>query len=203
MDEQIGRLRKFLKEKGISENTIVFFCSDNGPADPLARKGIASAGPFRGHKHQLWEGGLRVPSVVEWPGKVKGGQTSGFLSGTVDYLPTILDILGLEPITDRPIDGVSLKPVLFGQEMIRPVPIASGYQRLYQNTEIYALIYDRYKICIPEKGMPMMLFDLQKDQDESDDISNEMPVLFNKMKSELDDIKSSWQYSREGYDYRW
>ncbi len=112
-------------------------------------------------------------------------------------------MLGLDPIKDRPIDGVSLKPVLFGQEISRSVPIASGYQRLYKNTEIYALIHDRYKISIPEKGLPMMLFDLQEDQGESEDISQEMPVLFEKMKSELDEIKSSWHYSREGYDYQW
>jgi len=136
MDEQIGRLRNFLKNQNVAEKTIVFFCSDNGPADPMAKRGIASAGPFRGHKHQMWEGGLRVPSIVEWPGKIEAGQINNFLSGTVDYLPTILDMLDLPPVKDRPIDGISLKPILFGEEQTRNVPIASGYQRLYKNTEI-------------------------------------------------------------------
>lgn len=203
MDEQIGRLRQFLREKSIAENTIVFFCSDNGPADPQAKKGIASAGPFRGHKHQLWEGGLRVPSVVEWPGTIEGNQRNEFLSGTVDYLPTIIDLLGLEPINDRPIDGVSLKPALFGNPINRETPVASGYQRLYKNTEIYALIHNQYKICIPEQGMKMMLFDLKNDRGETTDISAQNPELFEKLKNELDTIKTSWRNSHEGKDYTW
>jgi len=65
--EQIGRLRTQLREWGIEKNTLLLFCSDNGPADPLAKKNIASAGPFKGHKHQMYEGGLLVPACAEWP----------------------------------------------------------------------------------------------------------------------------------------
>lgn len=73
MDEQIGRLRTELRQLGIAGNTIIFFTSDNGPADAAAKKGIASAGPFRGHKHTMYDGGLRVPSLVEWPGHITAG----------------------------------------------------------------------------------------------------------------------------------
>lgn len=114
MDEQIGRLKKILKEKGISENTILFFCSDNGPADALTKKGIASSGPFRGHKHQLWEGGLRVPSIIEWPGNLEAGQTTDYTACTSDYFPTILDMLNI-PIPEKILlDGISLVPMLDG-----------------------------------------------------------------------------------------
>lgn len=201
MDEQIGRLQNFLKAKGLAEDTIVFFCSDNGPADSAAKKGIASAGPFRGHKHQMWEGGIRVPALMVWPGHLQENVTCSFQAGTVDYLPTILDLLGLPAIKKRPIDGISLKPVLQGKPTERPLPLAFGYQRLYKDTELYALIDEPYKICIPEVGDKMKLFDLENDPSESKDLSHSKPHLFEKMKAGLEKTKKSWQVSREGKDY--
>lgn len=127
-------------ETTITDNTIVFFCSDNGPDDKLASNGIASVGPLRGHKHQMWEGGIRVPSLVEWPGHIKEGVLCSVPAGTVDYLPTILDALGLPPFTENPIDGISLIPVMLGEVTKRDVPLAFGYQRLYKGLELYALI---------------------------------------------------------------
>ena len=203
MDEQIGRLRAFLKEKGVENNTVIFFCSDNGPADPQARRGIASAGPFRGHKHQLWEGGIRVPSIMLWPGQLKGGQICSFQSGTVDYLPTVLDLLHLKPITNRPLDGISLLPALKGEMTERPVPMAFGYQRLYKDTELFAYIDGQYKICIPDVGDTMMLFDLDSDPGETRDLAISNPELLKEMEQQLERIKESWKNSREGKDYQW
>ena len=204
MDDQIGRLRNFLKDKNIDENTIIFFCSDNGPSDPLAKKGIASAGPFRGHKHQMWEGGLRVPSLILWPEHIKAGQVSNYQSSTVDYLPTILDMLNIPIDKKIPLDGVSLKPVVLDNySKERTVPIASGYQRLYKKTELYAYISGKYKICIPEVGKDMMLFDLSTDPSESHDLASEKPELLKKMIAGLEEVKESWRLSREGKDYQW
>lgn len=204
MDDQIGRLQQFLKDKNIDENTIIFFCSDNGPADGLTRKGIASAAPFRGHKHQMWEGGLRVPSFISWPAHVKAGQVSGYQSSTVDYLPTILDLLDIKESKKIPLDGVSLKSVILdGNTSEREVAIASGYQRLYKDTELYAYVKGNYKICIPEVGKEMMLFDLSVDPTESNDLALENPELLEKMKAELEIVKDSWKESREGKDYQW
>lgn len=203
MDEQIGRLKKILKETGVAENTIIFFCSDNGPADALAKKGIASAGPFRGHKHQMWEGGLRVPSVIEWPGHIDAGQTTNYQACTVDYFPTILEMLGIPVPKKVPLDGISLVPMLNGNSKERSVPIASGYQRLYKNTELYAFIQGQYKICIPDKGDKMMLFDLVADPGESNNLANEKPELLKQMETSLEAVKKSWKESREGKDYQW
>jgi arylsulfatase A-like enzyme len=203
MDEQIGRLRDFLKEKGIAENTIVFFCSDNGPDGKLTDKGIASAGPLRGHKHQMWEGGIRVPSLVEWPGQITRGQVCPLPAGTVDYLPTILDAIGLPPFTKHPVDGISLMPAIRGEMMKRNVPLAFGYQRLYKGLELYGLIRGDYKICIPEPDKEMMLFNLKNDPGETTDLSYKMPELKKEMKKNLETIKESWKYSREGGDYVW
>jgi arylsulfatase A-like enzyme len=203
MDEQIGRLRDFLKDNGIEENTIIFFCSDNGPADEITEKGFASAGPYSGHKHQMWEGGLRVPSLILWPGHIEEGTTTNYQSNTVDYFPTILDMLNLEEKIKAPLDGISLWPVLNGNSEPRPLPMAFGYQRLYKDTELYALIRNQYKICIPDKGSAMMLFNLETDPTESHDLATEMPELMKEMEAALEEIKKSWTFSRDGGDYLW
>ncbi|MEM8565470.1 MAG: sulfatase-like hydrolase/transferase [Bacteroidota bacterium] len=203
MDDQIGRLKSFLKENNLEDNTIIFFTSDNGPSGPLVRREIASAGPFRGHKHQMWEGGLRVPSLVEWPGTITAGKVTDFQASTVDYYPTIIDLVGLKMDEDIPYDGVSMLPFLKGDQVKRNVPVASGYQRLYKDTDLYALIQGKYKICIPEEGKEMMLFDLEEDPTESKNIANENPKLFEQMKQELEKVKASWLLSREGSDYEW
>lgn len=203
MDEQIGRLRSYLRKKGIAENTVVFFCSDNGPGDPQAKRGIASTGPYRGHKHQMWEGGLRVPALIEWPAHIEAGRVTNYQASTVDYLPTILQLLKIPVSNKVPLDGVSLVPLLKGESTKRPKAIASGYQRLYGGTELYALIKNQYKICIPEKGKEMMLFDLINDPGESTNLALEKPELFNRMKVELDQTRASWTDSREGKDYQY
>ena len=204
MDDQIGRLQKFLKDNNVDKNTIILFCSDNGPSDGLTKKGIASAGPFKGHKHQMWEGGLRVPSFITWPNKIKANQVSNYQSSTVDYLPTILDILNI-PINKKiPLDGVSLKPVILdGNSAERTTPIASGYKRIYRGTELYAFISGDYKICIPEVGKEMMLFDIKNDPSETTNLASEKPELLKKMTEELETIKDSWRLSNEGKDYQW
>lgn len=203
MDDQIGRLKQFLSIKGIADNTILFFCSDNGPADPQTKRGIASAGPFRGHKHQLWEGGLRVPSVIEWPARIKPGQVTDFQACTTDYFPTILEMAGI-PIPDKvPLDGISLLPMLEGRAVERDKPIATGYLRHYRDTEIYAFIEGRFKIVQPEAGNEMMLFDLKQDPTESTDLSQKLPEVFSRLKRDLEETKASWTASREGKDYQW
>lgn len=204
MDEQIGRLRTFLKDNHMEENTIIFFCSDNGPADPLAKKGIASAGPFKGHKHQMWEGGLRVPSLILWPGHIKSGQVTEYQATTNDYFPTILDVLNIQKDKKTLLDGVSLKSVILnGDSSKRTLPIASGYQRLYNGTELYAYIDGDYKICIPNKGADMMLFDLKNDPGETNNLALNQPELLKKMRDDLEKVKESWKASREGKDYQW
>ena len=108
-----------------------------------------------------------------------------FQTGTVDYLPTILDLVGLPGIRKRPMDGLSLKPVLEGKLSERSVPLALGYQRLYKDTELFGLIDGPFKIVIPEEGEAMMLFDLVNDPTESNDLSESKPQLFKEMKANL------------------
>lgn len=128
---------------------------------------------------------------------------SPFQAGTVDYLPTILDLLGFPVPKKRPLDGISLVPALKCELAERPIPLAFGYQRLYKDTELYALIKGKYKMCIPELDKNMMLFDLDTDQMESKDLSTPKPKLLTEMKAELAKIKDAWRASREGKDYAW
>ena len=116
MDRDIGRLFMKLKELGIDDNTLVTFSSDNGPhkeggADPAFFK---SAGPLRGYKRDLYEGGIRVPMIARWPGKIKAGSVNQHVSAFWDFLPTCCELAGVT--TQRGLDGISMVPTLLGQD---------------------------------------------------------------------------------------
>lgn len=204
MDEQIGRLRAELKKLNIDKSTIIFFTSDNGPSDPLAKKGIASAGPFRGHKHTMYEGGLRVPSLVEWPGHVAPGTTTDVIAATVDYFPTILDITGasLGKKADRPIDGVSMTALLKGAPGERPAPLFFGYRRLAGDINGQALVEKQYKLLnSSSKGGGLELYDLLADPEEKENIITSKPEIATVMKKRMAEYDESCRLSRDGADY--
>ena len=115
MDGDIGRLMAKLKTLGLDESTFVLFSSDNGPhkeggADPAFFK---SSGPLRGYKRALYEGGIRVPTIARWPGKIKAGTVTDHISAFWDFLPTCCDLAGIN--TPEGIDGISMLPTLLGQ----------------------------------------------------------------------------------------
>ena len=107
MDTQIGRLRHELESLGVRDNTMLWFCSDNGP-----ERGVGRSGPFRERKRSLHEGGVRVPGLLEWPAKIPAARTTDFPAVTSDYYPTILDCLGLSVSGQKPLDGISLRKVI-------------------------------------------------------------------------------------------
>jgi arylsulfatase len=114
MDRSVGRILDQVKKLGLEENTIVFFSSDNGPTHDHAggsdSEFFESAGPFRGLKGSLYEGGIRAPCIVRWPGRIKPGRTSDLPGGFPDVLPTLCDVAGAAVPKD--IDGVSILPTL-------------------------------------------------------------------------------------------
>ena len=115
MDRQIGRLLTLLEETGLAENTVIFFTSDNGVTHLKAQvdyEFFKSAEPFRGLKGSVYEGGIRVPLVVRWPGKVKPGTTSDYIGAFYDVMPTLAEIAGVEAPSG--IDGISFVPTLTG-----------------------------------------------------------------------------------------
>ncbi|KAA3656012.1 MAG: N-acetylgalactosamine-6-sulfatase [Calditrichaeota bacterium] len=117
MDRAIGHLRDWLAKTGLRQNTIIWYCGDNGTSGD----GIVTS-PFRGKKGSVYEGGIRVPGIIEWPEKINHPKRSPVNTVTSDILPTICEIVGL-PVPDRPLDGISLKPLLDGKMKERPDPI--------------------------------------------------------------------------------
>jgi arylsulfatase A-like enzyme len=122
MDRYVGRILDLLKELELEENTIVVFTSDNGTThlkQEVDYDFFQSVKPLRGLKGSLYEGGIRVPLIVRWPGKVKAGSTSSFMTGLEDWLPTLLAMTGLEDKTPDDIDGVSIAATLSSHRQAR------------------------------------------------------------------------------------
>ncbi len=117
MDRAIGSLRDCLRAQDLRENTLVWYCGDNG---------VPSSGrittPFRGQKGTMYEGGVRVPGVIEWPARIREPRVSNVNSVTSDMLPTLCELAG-QPLPDRPLDGISIVPLIDGEMQERPSPI--------------------------------------------------------------------------------
>jgi len=202
MDEQIGRLRTELRRSGVAESTLLCFCSDNGPERNSAASG--STNGLRGRKRDLFEGGVRVPGLVEWPGKIMPGSVSAIPVTTSDYLPSILELLDLE--TDiEPLDGISLVPLFNGEMKQRPQPIG------FQSGAKLALIDNRYKIIATARGRQksggkldphaFKLFDLLADAAEKNDLGASHPDIVRKMVGQLEAWRASCRLSESGKDY--
>ncbi|MCP5526970.1 MAG: sulfatase-like hydrolase/transferase [Verrucomicrobiales bacterium] len=117
MDRAMGRLRAGLREAGVADNTVLWYCSDNGAIPE------GSTGGLRGGKARIYEGGLRVPALIEWPRVIRRPRTSALPCGTVDIFPTVLELAELAPGANRPLDGVSLARLLAGDLPERPKPM--------------------------------------------------------------------------------
>lgn len=128
MDDAFGRLMKQLDEAGLRDSTLVFFTSDNGPAITRQHP-YGSAGPLRDKKGFLTEGGIRVPGIIRWPGRVPAGKTNDEPVSGVDWLPTVCEIAGIKPPRDRKLDGVSFVPLLTGGRVERTEPLYWHFHR--------------------------------------------------------------------------
>ena len=120
MDDQIGRLMGLLKEEELDENTIVLFTSDNGTTflkDQVDYEFFESVGPLRGLKGRLYEGGIRVPLVARWSGKIQTGSTSQHISAHYDIPATLADIAGTD--YHKSSDGISFLPTLLGNQHLQ------------------------------------------------------------------------------------
>ncbi|MDZ7619407.1 MAG: sulfatase-like hydrolase/transferase [Patescibacteria group bacterium] len=193
MDRSIGTLRKRLREMGIAETTLLFFCSDNGG---LPRITPETVGGLRGNKGSVYEGGLRVPGIIEWPAVIRPRVTD-YPACTMDLFPTVVDILGLsDDVFVQPLDGISLKPLLTGElpERTKPIPFRFGSK--------VAMVDNRYKLLTNDLGQAdFQLYDLQADPRETNDISGEQPDRFARMKRDLLAWNETVDASFAGKDY--
>jgi arylsulfatase A len=175
MDKGVGEIISTLKKHELDRRTLVMFFSDNG----ATRQG--SNGPLRGQKGQVWEGGHRVPCIAWWPGKIKAGSESQDLTITLDVMPTILAAANLTAPEDRPLDGVSLLPVLTEGASLGPRKLFWGH-----NTS-RAMRDGDWKLVTQSPGQKQPgLFNLKDDLAEQRDLAQQRPDRLKKMLAALD-----------------
>jgi arylsulfatase A-like enzyme len=178
LDRDLGRLLALLKEHGLEEKTIVFFCSDNGGVE--RREGVLdSVGPFRGNKGSQTEGGLRVPMIVRWPGKVAAGRVSNAPWYFADVLPTLCEIGGAK-VTSK-VDGISVLPTLLSQAQDE-LNTRKMYWEQYSGGFQQAVRWGKWKGHQIAKGDKFQLYDLSTDQMEAKDVSAENPKVVQEMR---------------------
>ena len=192
-DRSLGLLRQKLRKLDLAENTILWYCSDNGG---LSKVQPNSVGGLRGSKGTIYEGGLRVPGIIEWPAVIQPRVTH-YPASTMDIFPTIADILEL-PEDDLlgPIDGVSLKPIFNNNldKRIKKIPFSFKDQG--------ALLDNNYKLIASSIAKnEFELYNLDDDPIESQDLASEHPKLFEQMKKEFIEWNETVEFSRQGKDY--
>lgn len=192
IDRSIGLLRKGLRQLGIERNTIVWYCSDNGGLnlDP------DSVGHLRGHKGSMFEGGVRVPGIIEWPGRIKPKVTE-FPASTMDIMPTIVDLLNLPADSQLTVrDGESIAAIFKGKTPKRTQAIPFRYQR---NA---AIIDGNFKLLSANLlKNEWKLHDLKNDPGETKDVSADHPQRFAKMVEAAKAMVTSVENSAVGKDY--
>ncbi|MDP6446191.1 MAG: sulfatase-like hydrolase/transferase [Pirellulaceae bacterium] len=189
VDRQVGDVLDLLAELGLEKNTLVFFCGDNGGADYFRDKdhprGFHGANvhpetgvEFRGRKGNLYEGGLRIPMMARWPGRIEPGRVSDLLWYFPDVLPTVVEVAGAETPSDC--DGISIAPELFGAEAAgRP---QAKHEYLYWEIGAQTAVRaGHWKAIQPGANRPWELYDLESDVSESRDLSGEQPDVLAKL----------------------
>jgi len=172
MDRDFGRVMALLKELGLDRDTIVFFTSDNGGyPDGKARQMFKPMGPLRGQKGNLYEGGLRVPMIVRWPGRIAPGTTSDAVWAFWDFFPTACELAGVEP--PKGIDGLSALPAIVGRD--RKGPHEFLYWEFRTRGFSQAVRWGRWKGIRNGTRAPLALYDLEADPGEKNNVAAAHP----------------------------
>ena len=194
MDAAIGRLRLALKDLGISSNTMLWFSSDNGPS--LGSPG--STAGLRGSKGTLFEGGIRVPGIIEWPEMISTNRQINTPVVTTDFLPTVCEAIGISPPLDRQLDGESILPLLREEstwERNSSIKWAFRIKGKFRGKYSMAVINNRNLKLIAnykrEKVTGAELYDLSRDPAESIDVSSQHQDTFKELLKEVE----SWRLS--------
>ena len=170
LDECVGRVLEAVEARGLTERTLVIFLSDHGHStEERAFGGGGNAGPYRGHKQTLWEGGIRVPCIASCPGRIPAGQVRQQPAIAMDWLPTMAQFCDLELPDDRPIDGHSLAEVLLSDDA--PPPHERLHWVHYDGT--FAQREGRWKLHSSSEGI--WLSDLQADPGERNNLALDQP----------------------------
>ncbi|MEM0970042.1 MAG: sulfatase-like hydrolase/transferase, partial [Verrucomicrobiota bacterium] len=211
LDHHIGRLMAYLEEKGLAEDTLVVFTSDNGPEHRTATA-FGSSGILRGAKGHIHEGGIRVPGIVRWPAQIKAGSLSDEPVNGTDWMPTFSALAGVGLPTDRTIDGANVLPALLsGDPVQRETPLLWWLWHARGGWEV-AMRQGDHKILAtllpqPHPGEPedaehpedwsimqfikeaelgrFELYDLSKDPSESQELSQQEPERFQTLQKRM------------------
>jgi len=180
LDHALGQVMEALDKAGVSDDTLLFFTSDNGPVPNYG----GTAGGLRGVKRSSHEGGIRVPGVARWPGHIEAGTVSDIPVIGSDIFSTILDIVGIPLPGDRTIDGTSMLPAFNGKAVTRSVPL---YWRTHVSPvgDRSALRIGDWKIVSNDEMTKFLLFNIQEDWKEENDLAAAMPEKTEEMKKEL------------------
>jgi len=182
LDECIGKVLTTLKSAGLDQDTLVVFTSDNGGALQYAQNND----PWRGGKQEHYDGGLRVPFAVRWPGEIPVGSQSDYQGLVFDIFPTLLELAGAE--TPSGIDAVSLVPILRGGELANSRELyfvrREGGHR-YGGKSYEAIIHDGWKLMQNDPFSPLELYHLEKDPEENVDLASSNPAKLNELTDRL------------------
>jgi arylsulfatase A len=194
LDWSVGEILSTLRREGLDNNTLVFFFSDNGPWLIMKQAG-GSAGPLRDGKGSTFEGGMRVPGIAWWPGKISPGVQHEMVT-SMDLFTTFVKLAGAEPPADRPIDGIDIAPLLFGQGTVERE--AFFY---YRGPTLYAARLGSWKAHFitrpaygpgePETQDPPLLFHLGHDAAERFDVATENPAVITKILAAVEKHRST------------
>jgi arylsulfatase A len=185
MDHAFGELMRGLEELKLADNTVVVFTSDNGPeGDGVKTPGRGSTGGLRGRKRSMYEGGIRVPGMVRWPGKIKAGTTSDLPAIGSDIFVTAATIAGAKLPSDRVLDGGNLLSILEGKSVERSRPL---YWRCIIAREPFktAMRIGDWKILADEPLTQFELYNIQADPHEEHELSATEPAKLAEMKTAL------------------
>ena len=173
MDDAVGRIVGAVDQSGFSDDTLVIFTNDNGGLRDEFNK------PFRGTKNTTYEGGVRVPCVLRWPGRLKRGSTSDALMHMVDLMPTFITLAGGRHRQERPLDGMDMAEVLLAG---RPSPRTEIVFEVQGSVRVPTILSGRYKL------MGSKLYDIAKDPSESIDVAAEHPDVVARLTARLDEV---------------
>ncbi|MEL7119357.1 MAG: arylsulfatase [Bacteroidota bacterium] len=205
LDRQVGEIMNTLEELGLSENTLVIFTSDNGPhreggADP---EYFNSNGPLRGFKRDLYEGGIRVPMIASWEGKIAAGSTSDHISAFWDIFPTVSDLIQAE--TPENIDGTSFLPTLLGNNSEQKQHDYL-YWEFHEKGGRLAVRKGKWKgvkyNVLKKPDAPLELYDLSEDIEESNNLAERHPELVTELESILKNARTPsdvFTFNQQGY----
>ena len=185
IDWSVGQVLRSLKEQGVDENTLVIFTSDNGPWK-LDRGRGGSAYPLRGYKFSTYEGGMRVPCVMRWPGKIPAGTATDTLAASIDLLPTFAKLAGATVPNDRVIDGRDIWPIMSGAPDAKP---SHEYYYYYKGQRLVAVRHGDWKLRLQgRKGTPkysLELYHLGEDVGETTNVADKHPKLVEKLLEQM------------------